>query len=343
MALLHNRWVTRLTNAAIGSPHRRLWQALLLAYTVAFYSLAFGFRIGIVLTAILAAHEIGHLIMAKAWGIKNYGTYFIAPLGAFVIIETPDKRLDEAVVSLGGPLSGLLLAVTLELLSLATQNPVLGVIGHFVAITNLINLFPSASCDGGAIVRAVMRSLSPNDTAKAAAFTAAIVLNGVAAVMFLAADIWLPSVTLVIFAVFLLLAARRHIRDQRRLESLAGTLNVQPLRHEIETRLALELAHESQRGGKSLDEDQSLHELFGLQPHETQTLTAALRSLRRVIGLNQFDDMLPMSRRSAGLVLAGYVVTVTGLTQLTLLTLLTPQFATVFRDSIGGLLKLLIH
>ena len=75
-----------------------------------FYVVAFGWRIGVVLVLLIAAHELGHYFAYRAYGLPVRAPVFVPFLGAYTAgAIAPDLEAD-AYIALAGPLTGFVLA-----------------------------------------------------------------------------------------------------------------------------------------------------------------------------------------------------------------------------------------
>jgi hypothetical protein len=80
------------------------------------------FAVGFVL--LILVHECGHLLVARAFGLKVGAPIFIPFMGAFIALkEAPRDAWMEAWVGIGGPLLGSLGALACAGLYAATHHP----------------------------------------------------------------------------------------------------------------------------------------------------------------------------------------------------------------------------
>ena len=116
------------------------------------------FAVGFVL--LLLAHETGHLIVAKKFGLKVGAPVFIPFMGAFIALkEAPRNAWMEACVGIGGPLLGSLGALVCNALGEFFAAPIFIALAWFGYFLNLFNLTPVGMLDGGRIVTALSRWL----------------------------------------------------------------------------------------------------------------------------------------------------------------------------------------
>ena len=138
---------------ALSAPARTSGRAILLIATLALFVLARGGRADLTGLAILlgglALHEGGHLVGLLAFGYADVRMFFIPFLGAAVSGRKPGAPLwQRALVSLAGPLPGILLG-----LLLASGLHITATLDHRIAATLLVinglNLLPVLPLDGG--------------------------------------------------------------------------------------------------------------------------------------------------------------------------------------------------
>jgi Zn-dependent protease len=121
------------------------------AYSFWFHS--WTFAIGFVLMILI--HELGHVVAARAYGLKVSWPTFIPFLGAFVTIEraglTPWKN---AIISLAGPLAGGAAALVVWTLGAARDSNGLEVLANIAFLLNAFNMLPIGFLDGGQTIHA---------------------------------------------------------------------------------------------------------------------------------------------------------------------------------------------
>jgi Zn-dependent protease len=127
--------------------------------SVAFYSLAFGWKFAFGFVGLIFVHEMGHVIAVKAKRLPVTGMIFIPFFGAAVGWSNAKNIKDEAEVAIAGPLAGAIgAAICLGIVVLFhLQNTVwlpLAYIGFFL---NLLNLAPVWPLDGGRVFDAINR------------------------------------------------------------------------------------------------------------------------------------------------------------------------------------------
>jgi Zn-dependent protease len=114
-----------------------------------------------ILVPVLLFHEAGHWLAMRAFGYRNLKMFFIPFFGAAVTgrhYNVPGWK--KAVVSLMGPLPGILLGAILGTLGLLLAKPLLVQIALVALVLNAINLLPILPLDGGWVVQAILASRS---------------------------------------------------------------------------------------------------------------------------------------------------------------------------------------
>ena len=124
--------------------------------SIGLYALNFGWLFAVGFVLLILVHECGHLIAARAFGLKVGAPVFIPFMGAFIALkDAPKDAWMEAWVGIGGPLLGTVGAAVCELLFSATGNPLFRALAYTGFFINLFNLAPIGFLDGGRIVTAL--------------------------------------------------------------------------------------------------------------------------------------------------------------------------------------------
>ncbi len=118
--------------------------------------------------ACVIAHEFGHALAARRYGIRTPDITLL-PIGGLARLERmPEKPGEEIVVALAGPAVNFVLAILLILLlgarfDLAAleeiENPAAGFFARLAAVNvflALFNLIPAFPMDGGRVLRAFL-------------------------------------------------------------------------------------------------------------------------------------------------------------------------------------------
>lgn len=121
-----------------------------------FYAMAFSWRFALGFIILLFIHESGHLLAARAVGLKVGLPVFIPFMGAVIALkEAPPNAWIEAVVGIGGPILGSIGAAGAFAVFFLTRNPLFLVLAYTGFFLNLFNLIPIVPLDGGRIVSAI--------------------------------------------------------------------------------------------------------------------------------------------------------------------------------------------
>ena len=110
----------------------------------------FGWKFGIGFVALIFIHEMGHYIDIRRRGLPAEMPVFLPGLGAYVRWQALGVSLDtRAMVSLAGPMAGLLSAIGCWVWFHVSGDPLARALGHTSAILNALNLIPVWVLDGG--------------------------------------------------------------------------------------------------------------------------------------------------------------------------------------------------
>ncbi len=121
----------------------------------------FGWPFGVGALLLIAVHESGHMIFARAQGLKVSAPIFFGPFGALVTTKGFRDARQEAVVAIGGPVVGtgaaLLCYVFAQSLSPGTTRYLFLALAYFGCLVNLFNMIPMSPLDGGRVAGAVSK------------------------------------------------------------------------------------------------------------------------------------------------------------------------------------------
>lgn len=168
----------------------------------------------LILFACVVAHEFGHALAARRYGIRTPDVTLL-PIGGLARLEKmPDKPREEIVVALAGPAVNLgvfaLLALVLgpaTIFSTDMSRITLAALPAQIALVNLIlvvfNQIPAFPMDGGRVLRALLSISRPRDQATRIAAAAG---QGVAFAMGLFGLVS-GNPVLVLIAIFVFLSA----------------------------------------------------------------------------------------------------------------------------------------
>lgn len=180
------------------------------------------------LFACVVAHEYGHALMARRFGIRTPDITLL-PIGGLARLERmPEKPGREILVALAGPAVNVVIFAVLWLIVGVSPEPPLSDGLSFaslpaqIATLNLIlalfNMIPAFPMDGGRVLRAFLSFFMKRVSAtRVAAFTgqAVAVLGG-------AYGLWTGQFILVLIAVFIFMGARAESTDVQLRASIEG-------------------------------------------------------------------------------------------------------------------------
>ncbi len=133
--------------------------AILLTTIVLFFSTKLvSFKVAdiVILILVLLFHETGHWLMMKAFGYRDVKMFFIPFFGAAVSGKgRKESAVKRCLVSLAGPLPGILLALLLYWLFSLTKDFLLLKTAKVLLALNLFNFLPLMPMDGGRYVDAL--------------------------------------------------------------------------------------------------------------------------------------------------------------------------------------------
>ncbi len=143
-----------------GIPVRAHWSMAIVAlWFGVMLSADLGILGGIVATAAffasILAHEFGHALVARRYGVRTQSIDLWA-LGGVARLdrESPTPRAD-GLIAVAGPAVSLLLGVVALGASFALQSDVLFWVGFVNGVLAVFNMLPGAPLDGGRVLRAV--------------------------------------------------------------------------------------------------------------------------------------------------------------------------------------------
>jgi len=134
------------------------WASITAIFSIAIYSLIFGWPFAIGLVVLLFIHEMGHALVMKIKGIPIGALIFIPLMGASVIMrQMPQNARDEAEVGIAGPIAGAISSGVCLFLAQTSPNTIWAPLAYFGFFINLFNLVPIVPFDGGRVLAAIDR------------------------------------------------------------------------------------------------------------------------------------------------------------------------------------------
>lgn len=127
-----------------------------MAVSIAAYATLWGWKFALGFVALIFVHEIGHVIVLRARGIRAGAPVFLPFLGAFVSMkEMPQSVYQEAESALAGPLLGTAGALVAAYIGHETGSGLWRSLAFTGLFLNLFNLLPALPLDGGRVAGAL--------------------------------------------------------------------------------------------------------------------------------------------------------------------------------------------
>jgi Zn-dependent protease len=127
-----------------------------MAVSIAAYASVWGWKFAVGFVLLILVHEMGHVIVLRARGIKASAPIFLPFLGAFVSMKSaPRSVYEEAESALAGPLLGTAGALALAWVAHADGSGLLHSLAFTGMLINLFNLLPALPLDGGRVAGAL--------------------------------------------------------------------------------------------------------------------------------------------------------------------------------------------
>jgi Zn-dependent protease len=118
--------------------------------SIAAYALLWGWTFAAGFVGLIFVHEMGHVVVLRARGVRAGAPVFLPFLGAFVKMkESPRSVYVEAESALAGPYAGTIGAFAVLLAGQANGSPMLRDLAFTGFLLNLFNLLPVLPLDGG--------------------------------------------------------------------------------------------------------------------------------------------------------------------------------------------------
>lgn len=115
----------------------------------------FGWRAGLVVVLLIAAHEFGHYFAYRAYGLSVRAPVFIPFFGAYTAGAIAPSLEDDAYIALAGPLTGLALAGVCYAVGDFTGDRFWLACAYLSALLNFFNMIPVLPFDGGRVIGAI--------------------------------------------------------------------------------------------------------------------------------------------------------------------------------------------
>ena len=116
----------------------------------------YGVKFAVGFVVLMLVHELGHSMAMRYFRLSASPPIFIPFLGAVINLrQQPRNALEEAIVGIGGPVTGTIAAGVTYLLYLKTGSQLILQLSWFGFLLNLFNMLPVPPLDGGRVTAAV--------------------------------------------------------------------------------------------------------------------------------------------------------------------------------------------
>lgn len=124
-----------------------------------FYALFWGWKFGLVFVLMLLAHEMGHYVTIRNYGLPARLPMFVPFVGAYTMGGVPESLEHDAYIALAGPLTGLGVSAICFAYGFQTHDPFWYMAANVGAFLNLLNMIPVPPFDGGRVAGALSPAL----------------------------------------------------------------------------------------------------------------------------------------------------------------------------------------
>ena len=124
-----------------------------------FYAMFWGWKFGLVFVLMILAHEMGHYLTIRNYGLPARLPMFVPFMGAYTVGGVPQDMEHDAYIALAGPLTGLGVAAACYGYGYAIHDPFWLMAANVGAFLNLFNMIPAMPFDGGRIAGALSPAL----------------------------------------------------------------------------------------------------------------------------------------------------------------------------------------
>jgi Zn-dependent protease len=194
------------------------------SFTFIFILALFGFQLGVVKGLIAAvvisfsivAHELGHAVVARRFGIEIRGIELHLLGGVAKMARMPKTARDEILIAVAGPAVSFALAGAGMGLSYGLSFQPLLYFGYLNLVLGVFNLLPALPMDGGRVLRAALSARMGRYRATLIAST----VSRVFAVLFVivAISAWMPMLFLISLLLWFMAGQERRTAHMWRYE-----------------------------------------------------------------------------------------------------------------------------
>jgi Zn-dependent protease/CBS domain-containing protein len=176
----------------------------------------FGFGVVTILFGSVLAHEFGHALVARRYGVRTREIVLLPIGGVAVLADEPDTPLQEMWIALAGPLTSIALCGVAFGLRAAGGPEFLGLVSGVNLVLGVFNLLPAFPLDGGRVLRAGLA----HKLGAARATVIAARIGRVLAIAMVVFGVMNERWGLTVIGVFVFIAARKEERQSRLREVL---------------------------------------------------------------------------------------------------------------------------
>ena len=220
-----------------GDSNKILWFGIsVIAFVVLFGFLGLSLTDIIILVLVLLIHELGHLLAMRYFRYTDTSIFFL-PFGAAAVGKKEHRKAyEEYIVSLAGPLPGMIIGGGILLWSLIYNHTVntdsyLQTYAIMSLVINYINLLPIYPLDGGRILQTLMLLRFPRGQ-----FYFYVISLG----MLITAMVWIQDPILLIFVVIVGLGLKPSYRISQFLKQLLDTYKQDTIDNSAVAKLIIE-------------------------------------------------------------------------------------------------------
>lgn len=124
-----------------------------------FYALFWGWKFALVFILMMLAHEMGHYVTIRNYGLPARLPMFVPFIGAYTVGGVPRDMEHDAYIALAGPITGLGVSAACFAFGYQTHDTFWYMAAYVGAMINLFNMIPAMPFDGGRIAGAVSPAL----------------------------------------------------------------------------------------------------------------------------------------------------------------------------------------
>jgi Zn-dependent protease len=119
------------------------------------YAMFWGWKFALVFVLMILAHEMGHYVTIRNYGLPARLPMFIPFIGAYTLGGVPESLEHDAYIALAGPLTGLGVSAVCFAYGVQTHEPFWYMAANVGAFLNLFNMIPALPFDGGRVAGAL--------------------------------------------------------------------------------------------------------------------------------------------------------------------------------------------